>query len=190
MSRRSARRDSTWVNGLIQHYEAGLQGEVRGFTVNSNLTSDVRSGDSKTRQRDTAGLLVNNLVDKTRQPVAATRVRKCSGNRLSTLSATANTRWVHEINQYWDIQANNQLGGQESKDGRDVGSTGVIEWKPSESTRFRGEIGQRRDPGLLQAPEEEFPEEEPGRKVRERLQAPFLRRSPPRYRHAGFLQRR
>ena len=140
VSRRSARRDSTWVNGLIQHYAAGLSGVVGGVTLNGSATSDLRSGDSTTRQRDTNGVLINDLKDKT-----DSRSRHLDGDLqwkpVASLSATATTRWVHELNQYWDIQANNQLGGQESKDGRDIGSNAVIEWKPSETTKLRGELG-------------------------------------------------
>jgi hypothetical protein len=140
VSRRSARRDSTWVNGLIQHYEAGMTGAVGAITLSGNATSDLRTGDSKTRQRDTNGLLINDLKDKT-----DSRSRHLDGEiqwrPVTALSATVTSRWVHEVNQYWDIQANNQMGGQESKDGRDVGSNAVIEWKPSESTKIHGELG-------------------------------------------------
>ncbi len=155
ISRRAARRDSTLVNSLIQRYEARMNGKVGGLTLNSSVTSDLREGNSTTRQRDSGGSLVDEVKEKTNSH-ARNLNAEIQWVPAAKIQTTVNSRWAHEVNQYWDFQANDQLGGQESKDGKNIGTSAVIEWTPSETAKFHGEMAKGLTQGAFKLQNKDF----------------------------------
>ena len=140
VNRRATRLDSTRVGGYFQKYDLGLDGSVRSLRISTKMDRELRSGDSKTRQRNVkTGELDNEESDKTDN-------RKQNWDYTldwspsPKLKGTVTGHSLHEINQYWDIQANNGQGGQESKDGRDRAGQIRLEWKPNYDMDLSGQV--------------------------------------------------
>lgn len=139
VSRRSGRRDSTRTIALIEHYDASLTGDLRGVGFSASVTEDRRDGDSRTRQRDAQGRLTGETKDAT-----SNRSRYLNGNLSwkphTTLQSDLTGRWGKEINEYWDILANEGEGGRESKEGQDIGTDLTLAWSPAKDYSLSGNV--------------------------------------------------
>lgn len=138
VSRRATSLDSTSVNGSVQHYVVSFSGNIAGVGLDTGFDTDLRSGDSETRQRRPADkTLIRNEKDKT-QNNTTTGNLALTWRPASSLNTRATADYVSGVNDYWDVQANNNQGGQERKTGRDIRTNVGAEWKPSNDVQVRG----------------------------------------------------
>lgn len=140
ISRRQKLLDSTRVTGIYQHYDMGLDGTLAGIRVTTRMLNDRSTGDSNTRQRDA---FTDTLKNETKQSTN-NRSQNMQGSldyvRGEKLRANVQGHRNDETNQYWDIQANSNNGGQESKDGKDHGFGASVDWNPTAAANVHADF--------------------------------------------------
>jgi hypothetical protein len=143
VSRRLTILDSTRVSGIYQHYDLGLDGKARAFRLSGKLITDRSTGDSRTIQR----LVTTGNINTDSQESTDNRSKRLQGSvdyaRGDLFRANVQGHMSDETNQYWDIQANSNSGGQESKVGRDHGAGGAFDWNPTKTANLHGEFSRQ-----------------------------------------------
>ena len=135
--------DSTRVTGIYQHYDMGLDGTTHALRFSSRLITDRSTGDSRTLQR----LVTTGNINTDSKESTDNRSKNLQGSvdyaNGEIFKARVQGHLNDETNQYWDIQANSNSGGQESKVGRDHGAGGSFDWNPSKSSTLHGEYSRQ-----------------------------------------------
>jgi hypothetical protein len=131
--------DSTEVSGFFQRFNADLGGTLLNLDLKARASTDRTSGDSRTRQVDLDGGGERPLIEDTSERSSEQLDGSVRWKPFEGLDASAAGRWVDEVNQYWDIQANSQQGGQETKRGKDRNSKFDLKWNPNKDTDIRAQ---------------------------------------------------
>ncbi len=139
VSRRQKLLDSTRVTGIFRHYDVALDGNVRAFRMSTRLMTDRSTGDSETRQRDVLTGGINNDSKESTDNRRKNLQGSLDYSRGEVLRANVQGHLNDETNQYWDIQANNSNGGQESKVGEDHGVGASFDWNPRKDATLHGD---------------------------------------------------
>lgn len=154
-SRRSNLLDSTRVGGFFRSYSAGIKGRVAGVDLGLSRAADRRTGDSNTRQRnlDTDEIRIeDDTTENTNDRWDAT----LKWVPFAGLEANGSGHMVDKVSQYWDIQANDRQGAQETLDGIDRKGEFRFEWRHKQDASLGGAFAMNELSGDYELQEKDF----------------------------------
>ncbi len=138
-NRQSTLQDTTLVDGLFRGIDVALNRKTTKIKFDAKVSSSQRSGDSETSRYSADSELLNRIQDRSENSRTLWD-GKLQWIPTETFESTASNRRISELNRYYDTQANDRQGGQETKDGLNRETRFQSEWTPSDSLELMADF--------------------------------------------------